>query len=197
MTLFVAGVHAVGKTYLLQPVCEQLGYRHATASQLIREQRGQPNWTVSRQVDSVDENQWALVAAVDRLRAEGQTLVLDGHFVLRVGVNQHQAIDVDVFSKLQLQGVLLLEAPSDVVAGRLAQRGDDTWAIDEIATFAEQEHAHAQAVCQHLGVPLVTLSMSTVAQATQALRGLASPTPWGRQYKSRQQTRRSAQPRRG
>ena len=177
MTLFVAGVHAVGKTYLLQPVCEQLGYRHATASQLIREQRGQPNWTVSRQVDSVDENQQALVAAVDRLRAEGQTLVLDGHFVLRTGVNQHQAIDADVFAKLQLKSVLLLEAPPDVVAERLAQRGDDTWTIDEIATFAALEHAHAQAVCQHLGVPLVTLTMPTVEQATQALHGLASPSP--------------------
>lgn len=175
MTLFVAGVHAVGKTYLLQPVCEQLGYRHATASQLIREQRGQPNWTVSRQVDSVDENQQALLAAVDRLRAEGQTLVLDGHFVLRVGVNQHQAIDADVFAKLQLKSVLLLEAPPDVVAERLAQRGDDTWTIDEIATFAALEHAHAQALCQYLGVPLVSLTMPTVAQAAQALCCLASP----------------------
>jgi adenylate kinase len=177
MTLFVAGVHAVGKTYLLQPVCEQLGYRHATASQLIREQRGLANWTVSRQVDSVDENQLALVAAVDRLRAEGRTLVLDGHFVLRVGVNQHQAIDADVFAKLQLKGVLLLEAPPDVVVGRLAQRGDDTWVIDEIEMFAGLERARAQAVCEHLCLPLVTLTMPTVAQATQALRGLASPTP--------------------
>lgn len=177
MTLFVAGVHAVGKTYLLQPVCEQLGYRHATASQLIREQRGLANWTVSRQVDSVDENQLALVAAVDRLRAEGQTLVLDGHFVLRLDVNQHQPIDADTFAKLRIKGVLLLEAPPDVVAERLAQRGDDTWAIDEIATFAAQERARAQAVCQHLGVPLVSLIMPTVSQATQALRGLASPQP--------------------
>lgn len=177
MTLFVAGVHAVGKTYLLQPVCEQLGYRHATASQLIKEQRGQANWTVSRQVDSVDENQLALVAAVDRLRAEGQTLVLDGHFVLRVGVNQHQAIDADVFAKLQLKGVLLLEAPPDVVAERLAQRGDDTWAIDEIETFAALEHARVQAVCQSLGVPLLILTMPTVAQAAQTLGGLASSTP--------------------
>ncbi|MEK6667661.1 MAG: ATP-binding protein [Pseudomonadota bacterium] len=188
MTLFVAGVHAVGKTYLLQPVCEQLGYRHATASQLIREQRGQSNWTVSRQVGSVDENQLALVAAVDRLRAEGQTLVLDGHFVLRVGVNQHQVIEMDVFSKLQLKGVLLLEAPSDVVAERLAHRGDDTWTLDEIARFAEQERAHAQAVCRHLGVPLVSWTMPTLAQATQALRSMASPASKLRQYEPRQQT---------
>lgn len=175
MTLFVAGVHAVGKTYLLQPVCEQLGYSHATASHLIREQRGRANWTVSRQVDSVDENQQALVAAVARLRPQVETLVLDGHFVLRLDINQHKAIDIDTFAKIRLKGVLLLEAPPDVVAERLAQRGDDTWTIDEIATFAEQEHAHAQAVCQHLGVPLVTLTMPTVEQATQALHGLASP----------------------
>jgi adenylate kinase len=177
MTLFVAGVHAVGKTYLLQPVCAQLGYHHATASQLIREQRGLANWTVSRQVDSVYENQQALVAAVARLRPQVETLVLDGHFVLRLGVNQHQPIAADTFAKLQLEGVLLLEAPPDVVADRLAQRGDDTWAIDEVAAFAALERAHAQAVCKRLAAPLVILTMPTLAQAEQTLRGLASPQP--------------------
>lgn len=174
MTLFVAGVHAVGKTYLLKQVCANEGYRHATASQLIKEQRGLANWTVSRQVDCVEENQRALVAAVERLNSRMQTLVLDGHFVLRVGVNRHQAIDVDTFAKLQVTGVLFLEAPPEVVAARLAQRGDETWGADELAAFAQHELTHAQAVCLHLDVPLVRLTMPTVEQASHALHGLKS-----------------------
>jgi adenylate kinase len=106
MTVFVGGVHAVGKTFVLQPVCGELGVRHATASQLIKEQRGLANWTVSRQVDDVDENQRALVAAVQRLDEGGETVVLDGHFVLRRGVDIHEKIGVETFAQLMVQGVI-------------------------------------------------------------------------------------------
>ena len=40
MTIFVAGIHGVGKTFLAQPAAARLGMRYATASQLIREERG-------------------------------------------------------------------------------------------------------------------------------------------------------------
>jgi adenylate kinase len=173
MTIFVAGIHAVGKTYLLKPLCEQLGFWHATASQLIKAQRGQANWTASRQVTGVEDNQRALVAAVQRLKSEGHTLVLDGHFVLRLAQHKHQAIEPDTFAQLQVQGVLLLEAPTHVVLQRLAQRGDDTWTKEEVDTFAHQEREHANAVCAQLNVPLKCLNMPDPNEAAQSLRALS------------------------
>lgn len=158
MTLFVSGIHAVGKTFLLKPVCERLGVRHATASQLIKEQRGLSNWTASRQVEEIDENQRALVAAMQRLEANGDHVVLDGHFVLRRSVGVHEEIDASTFAQLAVTGVLLLEAPSKTVADRLLQRGDQTWIQSEIDDFAAMELKHATAVCRKLGVPLVRLS---------------------------------------
>lgn len=159
MTLFVGGVHAVGKTYVLKPVCERLGVRHATASQLIREQRGLANWTDSRQVDEVDENQRALIAAVKRVEQGGQTIVLDGHFVLRRGINVHERVGVETFVQLGIQGVILMEAPSITICDRLRQRGDSTWEQGEIEEFAQRELEHAESVYQQLGVPLVRLHL--------------------------------------
>lgn len=173
MTLFVAGVHAVGKTYLLKPVCEQLGLMHATASQLIREQKGQANWTATRQVDDVDENQKALVAAVQTLNAEGQQLVLDGHFVLRKSAGVHGPIGLPTFSQLQIKSVVLLEAPSEVVLSRLTQRGDPTWTLTEVEAFAHLEAAHAISICEQLSIPMTRLNMPTEEQARQALLNAA------------------------
>lgn len=173
MTMFVAGVHAVGKTYLLKPVCEQLGLRHATASQLIREQKGQANWTETRQVDDVDENQRALLSAVQRLKTEGQQLVLDGHFVLRTAVGVHEPIGLTTFFQLQINGVVLLEAPSEVVLSRLIQRGDATWTLSEVEAFSHQEAAHAISICEQLGIPMIRLNMPTKELARQALLNIA------------------------
>ncbi len=173
MTLFVGGVHGVGKTFVLKPVCEKLGVRHATASQLIREQRGLANWTISRQVEEVDENQLALVAAVRRIEQGGKAVVLDGHFVLRRGVNVHQRVNVETFAQLRVQGVILLEAPSITIFDRLQQRRDSTWKMDEIQEFAQRELEHAESVCQQLGVPLVRLHLPMESKVLDAVAKLA------------------------
>lgn len=174
MTLFVGGIHAVGKTFVLKPVCDELGVRHATASQLIKEQRGLTNWTVSRQVDDIEDNQRALVAAVRRLEEGGETIVLDGHFVLRRGVNVHEKIGVETFARLMVRGAILLEAPSAIIADRLRQRGDTTWEQSEIQAFAQKEREHAQIVCAALSVPLVTLNSPSVSALRDALTMLGT-----------------------
>ncbi|WP_439890053.1 ATP-binding protein [Ralstonia sp. 25C] len=172
MTLFVAGVHAVGKTFVLKPVCESLGVRHATASQLIREQRGLANWTMSRQVDDIDENQHALIAAVHRLEHEGQKIVLDGHFVLRRAVGIHEQIGLETYEQLMLHGVLLLEAESRVIADRLLRRGDDTWSQVEIEVFAQKELRHAEFICRQLNIPLFRLFSPSEAEVKETVAKL-------------------------
>lgn len=174
MTLFVGGVHAVGKTFALTPVCKEIGARHATASQLIKEQRGLESWSISRQVEEIEANQRALIAAVRRLEDCGEKVVLDGHFVLRRGVNVHEKIGVETFVQLSIRGVILLEAPSETIADRLLQRGDATWALAEIEAFAQLEMEHAEVVCAKLGVPLVRLCLPTESEVRNAIKELAA-----------------------
>jgi adenylate kinase len=156
--IFVAGIHGVGKTYLGGPTANQLGIHHATASQLIREERGLPTWGSDKRVSSVDENQVALISAVRRLRASGQKLLLDGHFVLRTGVGDHTEIDVQVFSDLGISAVVLLEAPPETVLSRLAIRGDASWSIPEVAEFSNREASHACIVASKLGIGISRLN---------------------------------------
>jgi adenylate kinase len=169
MTLFVCGVHAVGKTFILRPVCDALGVMHATASQLIQEQRGVENWTVSRKVDDVDENQRALVAAVRRLADAGRPVVLDGHFVLRRSAGVHEKIGAEIFAQLMVRGVLLLEASSATIGERLLSRGDTTWEPSEIQAFSKLEQEHAVAICQQLGIPIEILRSPTESEVRDAL----------------------------
>lgn len=169
MIVFVGGIHGVGKTYLGAPAAKYLGIRHATASQLIREERGLQTWSSDKRVNGVDENQAALISAIRRLRAEGQRLLLDGHFVLRGADRCLLEVDVQVFRDLEIAAVLLLAENSDVVMGRLRERGDNSWAELELQELAECEEAHARRVSSELGLPFRHLISANRDEFTTAL----------------------------
>lgn len=169
MTLFVGGIHAVGKTSALAAACATLGIRHTTASQLIREQRGNVNWSETRQVNSIDENQRALIAAIKQLEHEGEKLVVDGHFVLRKAPKIHEEIGIRIFQELGLHALLLLEAPSQIVLERLQGRSDLSWELREIEEFAQKEASHAVAVASVLGIPFTRLMLPSTSEVENVL----------------------------
>ncbi|CAN7779682.1 ATP-binding protein [Variovorax sp. LjRoot84] len=159
MTIFVAGVHGAGKTFVIKPACQRLGLVHATASQLIREERGLASWNAAKVVSEVDQNQLALISAARRVRNGGRTLVLDGHFVLRRAPGDHEKLSIDVFRALECSSVLLLRCTVPVLLERLQARQDMSWNEAELAAFSEAEEAHGADVAQALSIPLVALDM--------------------------------------
>lgn len=158
MTIFIVGIHGVGKTYLAKPAAERLSLVYATASQLIREERGSIAWDKKKQVNEVAENQAALIRAVNRIRDNAKTLVLDGHLVLRKSINQHERLLETVFRDLSCEAIILLTCPTQVVKSRLIDRGDSSWSMQELEEFSRSESEHAKAIAGALEIPLICLS---------------------------------------
>jgi adenylate kinase len=169
VTILVAGSHGVGKTYLAKPAAQVLGLRYATASQLIREERGHATWTTTRQVTEIDENQAALVKAVARILDQGEQLLLDGHLVLRSRPQRHQRIDGGVFRSLRCQRIIVLTAPAPLLLSRLEARGDGTWTADELVAFSDAELQHGKDVAASIGVPLIVLDVPSANEFRAAL----------------------------
>lgn len=158
MTIFIAGIHGVGKTYLAKPAATRLALRYATASQLIREERGHASWDSGKKVDEVADNQAALIRAVARINASGQTLLLDGHLVLRKAIGEHERLPDAVFRDLGCRAIILLTCPVPTVLERLSAREDASWSEVEIHAFANAEHEHAGVVTSALSIPLTVLN---------------------------------------
>lgn len=172
MTIFLAGAHGVGKTYLAHRTALRLGVQHVTASELIKEERGRATWTHDRRVHQVAENQEALIAAVARRGSACQPLLLDGHFVLRGSAGQLVELGLDVFARLHVAAVVLIEAPDEIVAERLASRGGPCAELSSIRALATAERAHARRVCSLLGLPLVSLDSPSEEQFAQTVERL-------------------------
>jgi len=174
MTIFVAGVHGAGKTFAAKPACEKLGLIHATASQLIREERGQVSWDAAKVVSEVEQNQLALVLAARRVRESGAKMVLDGHFVLRRAAGEHERLSTEVFRALGCTAVLLIRCPVPVLLERLQDREDKSWNEAELAIFSEAEEDHGSEVARVLKIPIVILDMPSLHEVETCLQRLST-----------------------
>lgn len=176
MIIFVAGVHGVGKTYLATPTAKQLGIKHATASQLIKEERGTKSWSENKRVDEVHDNQTALISALKKLQEKGESLLLDGHFVLRDETSIPITIDIEVFKALQIDAVILLEGDADTISERLSARGDQSWTSENLCSFASSELAHAIFVTSSLGLPIKRMTTPNHAQFINVVKSFLENT---------------------
>lgn len=167
----MAGIHGVGKTFLGKPIAESLGLQYATASALIREEMGgKENWNISKKTKGVNENQELLISSVNRIvNSKKGPLVLDGHFVLRNEKGNLVAITTEVFQRLKISSAILLEAPSNVVAERLALRGESQ-KIEEISMLAEAERENAEAICKAMGIMLEKISSPSSEEMVAAFK---------------------------
>ncbi len=173
MTVFVAGVHGAGKTFATKPACLKLGLVHATASQLIKQERGRSTWDTEKVVSDVDKNQAALISAARRICESGATLVIDGHFVLRRAPGDHERLPVDVFRALNCSSVLLIRSPVHVLLARLRARQDMSWTETELTKFSEAEDAHGAKIAEALGIPLQILDSPNAQEVETWLERLS------------------------
>ena len=170
--IFLAGVHGVGKGFLGEPVASSMGLAHLTASQLIREEKGQATWGIDKKASDLDDNQLALIRAIGQRRLTHPSILLDGHFVLRDTQGVLTPLATSVFKELHLTGVILLTEAERVIAGRLALRDKGTPDVQVISELATAELIHAQAVCTELELPFTQIHAPTLASLTDAVKKL-------------------------
>lgn len=175
MVIFLAGAHGVGKTFLGKPAAESLGFGYAAASSLIRQELdGIQSWEKNKNTRNVGANQDALVNAVSKVtRSSNTPLILDGHFVLRNETGNLIALPEDVFRRLELSSVILIEAPAPIVAKRLQERGAPQ-SLESIFELEEAELKHAENVCKRIGLSLTRLASPSRGQLLSTLQEIAS-----------------------
>ena len=158
MIVVIGGVHAVGKTYLAAPAAARMGFRHITASELIKRERGVQSWSADKKVSDAEEDQRALVRALQAPCFKREKILLDGHFALRGSLGQNVRIDPGVFKDIGPSGIIVVNAPIEVISQRLRARGDESWNNEQIAELVRDESEHARHVANKLGVALLELN---------------------------------------
>lgn len=165
MTIFVGGIHGVGKSTLCSLFVESRGgeWIHLSAGELIRKESDLLNADCNSWVN-VEHNQQLLLRALRTNPFSHRRVMLDGHFVLRNQDGALTPVSEYVFKELKLTGVILVEANPDLIVSRLQERSGLTYSIDDVAVFLKMEKTQAEKICSSLHLPFQVVMQPSVKE---------------------------------
>lgn len=158
-TIFVGGVHGVGKSTFCEQAARALGIQHRSASAMIKSQQAEAISTTGKAVVSPAANQRLLIQAVSAFFTTGEkVLLLDGHFTIPTTAGHVEPIPKDVFEALNIRAVVVLVEEPLIIHNH--RKGRDGAAPDVIAIELAQamELEHARKIACAMTCPLTTLA---------------------------------------
>lgn len=164
---FIGGVHGVGKTTFARRVADNMGIRHYSSSDVIRQSQDLPADSKAIASGCVEPNQSLLVRGLESSGWFDTGGLLDGHFVLRTEGGRIAAIPVGTFDEMALDALFVLTRPPDEIVSQMRSRDGraaQPWQLDAEAMRAMQEAEveHAKRVARELGLPLSVIKPRAV-----------------------------------
>lgn len=156
-TIFVAGVHGVGKTSMCQDFAQRFGFAHKSAGQLIRESKVATTDGNSKAVKDIDGDQQLLIQAVSKIRTSGESLLLDGHFAVLNSEHLPTALVTNVFANLNIDAIIAIFDEPAFIAARMTIRDGINKNESDVNALQSLELDRARQVASELNLPLVTL----------------------------------------
>ena len=152
--IFIAGIHGVGKSTF----CNNFKNIHSnlecfSASSLIKNYKSNA-FTDSKQVPNIDANQDVLINALKSQKITKDLVLLDGHFCLFDSEFIPQEIPLEVFLKLNLNLIILLTAPIELIIERMKSRDGKLHSVDKLSELQDLEISAAKNTAEKLNIPL-------------------------------------------
>lgn len=167
--IFVGGVHGVGKTHFSSSVTAALAFSSYSASDLIRKYKQAPADQQKRVAD-INQNQTALLSAIELYTPPNSRFLLDGHFCLLDSAGLVQRVPVDVFEMLQLRGIILLRDDPLLISERRHARDRHSMPPEFIAQFQINEELAAKDASVCTGVPLLVTAPNLTDDTLEFIR---------------------------
>lgn len=157
--IFVAGVYGVGKSTLCDKLSKLLNIPTYSAGDLISEINGEI-YGENKAVKNKKANQDILVSAVQKKLREHSKFILAGHFCIFTADNLVDILPENVFSKLSISKILLLESDSATVLQNIRNRDHKNYSSEEISRLIEAEKRQAEKIALSQNIPLITHQMT-------------------------------------
>lgn len=157
-TVFFAGIYGVGKSTVIDKISNMTGVRAYSAGDLISEKNGEL-YSTNKAVSNKDHNQRILIQRVAELLERNKKILLAGHFCIINKLGKIEELPSYVFDKINLEKIILLEAPTETIITHLNVRDDKCYSQDLIQSMLITEREAAQDASERLGISLIKYEM--------------------------------------
>lgn len=158
-TILLAGIYGVGKSTLAEKLTDQTGIPNYSAGDLISSRNGE-KYGANKLVADKDKNQEILAEVVSALLQKHDRILLAGHFCIVNKQGQVDKLPDSVYKALDIEQIILLEAPRDVILSHLAGRDRKEYSETLVQALMDQERAAAEQTAAKLQCPLVSHAMT-------------------------------------
>lgn len=158
-TIFLTGVHGVGKTFFADNYLSKFGFYTVTASSLIK--KGLGDVPISKKVKKLVDNQEILINEFFNERRGKLKIVLDGHLLLVKNNNKIQKIPINIIERLNLSHIILLENSVEEICARILKRDSERFSKKLCKKMLQSERAYAIEISNKLKIPLTIIPNSS------------------------------------
>lgn len=158
-TIFLSGVYGVGKSTLGYKLSDHTNIPFYSAGDLISKVNGE-KFGKNKLVVDKKRNQEILTERILEIHKNTKTIILAGHFCIVNCQGQADKLPDDVFNRLQLQKIILLEADSQTILDHLSDRDGKSYSKNLIEGLLKLERQAACDTANRLLCPLVIHKMN-------------------------------------
>ncbi len=174
-TIFISGVHGVGKTYYSNIIINRYqNFERITASSLIK--RDLEIVDGVKRVSNIDDNQKIMIKnfLLER-ESNNANFLFDGHFVLVDTKGHINDIDENVFKQLNLDEIILFTDKVETIYERLKNR-DSTSDLDiiQLENIQAREKLVAEKISKILEIPLNIITLYNKNEIVEELINIVS-----------------------
>ena len=158
-TIFIAGAYGVGKSTLAKELSSLISLPNYSASSLIGQVNGE-EYSKIKTVLNKYSNQDILEVRVNQILQNASRIILTGHFCIMNEANEVERLPKDIFKKLSIECILLLEAAPTIIADNLFKRDGVLYSLEFIESLLREERRFAEETSVFLSCPLVIHQMN-------------------------------------
>lgn len=167
-SIFIAGIHGVGKTFFSNKYLSPYGWNCYSASSIIKSYHGDVN--KNKLTSVITDNQEKLLSGIKVIRQSFCDISIDGHFTLLDPNSTIVPVSTDIFKRMNLDGLIVLKAPEGEIIQRLKKRDGTHWPLSLFKRFQKEEESAAISFAKSNNIPYVVInSLSNARQITKQL----------------------------
>lgn len=154
--IFIGGVHGVGKGTMCTEVAAALGFKHYTASELLKWKEVSED-EKNKKVGNIKQTQDRLIAGLQAAIKEEGNYILDGHFCLFNADGKVERVPENTFDRMSPQAFVVVTEEIKIIAKRLHDRDKKSYSMEELDSLQNMEAKYASDLAIRLGIPLLSV----------------------------------------
>jgi adenylate kinase len=178
-TVFISGVHGVGKTTLARRLSNALQLPYVTASTMLTG-FDQPGLATA---DVLVKQSEFIALRIRQILQSAHLLLVDSHCVLLDTQGDCVKVAMSIYQDIQISAIILLTDNPRQIHARQRQRGGLVLDVKKIAQLQDEEVGHSSAIANQMNAMRAVIDRSHVGfsgaeqLAVATIKPLFSPAP--------------------